>query len=93
MVSNNFLHSAPDLTLSFRLVRCGEILKKNQLRNSARASLRPPSKPREFHPQLLTDPDLSLSTHPARVSTLDKHSSGQKAVATFGILFEANRRT
>jgi hypothetical protein len=40
-----------------------------------------PSKPREFHPQLLTDPDLSLSTRPARVSTLDKHSSGQKAVA------------
>ena len=52
-----------------------------------------PSKPREFHPQLLTDPKLSLSTHPARVSTLDKHSSGQKAVATFGTLFEANRRT
>ena len=53
----------------------------------------PPSKPREFHPQLLTDPDLSLSTYSARVSTLDKHSSRQKAVATFGILFEANRRT
>ena len=53
----------------------------------------PPSKPREFHPQLLTDPDLSLSTHPARVSTLEKHSSEQKALATFCTLCEANHKT
>ena len=25
-----------------------------------------PSRPRDFHPEPLTDPDLSLSTHPAR---------------------------
>jgi len=32
------------------------------------ASVRAPSRPREFHPETLTDPDLSLSTHPARAT-------------------------
>ena len=27
-----------------------------------------PSRPGEFHPEPLTDPDLNLSTHPARVT-------------------------
>jgi len=35
------------------------------LRFSGTAS-RPPSRPGELHPEALTDPDLSLSTHPAR---------------------------
>ena len=30
--------------------------------------IRPPSRPREFRPEPLTDPDLSLSTHPARAT-------------------------
>jgi len=30
--------------------------------------LSPPSRPGEFHPEPLTDPDLSLSTHPARAT-------------------------
>ena len=81
-----------DLTTS-GLVSENMPLKAKLAAVAAAARTRPPSKPREFHPQLLTDPDLSLSTHPARVSTLDKHSSGQKAVATFGTLFEANHRT
>ena len=28
----------------------------------------PPSRPRELHPKPLTDPDVSLSTHPARAT-------------------------
>src|SRR5215510_8003549 len=31
-----------------------------------RKPARMPSRPREFHPEPLTDPDLNLSTHPAR---------------------------
>ncbi len=59
--------------------------------NSTSKKLR--SKAREFHPQLLTVSDLSLSTHPAHVSTLNIHSSEQKAVPTFGSLSEAIYRT
>ena len=29
---------------------------------------RPPSSPGEFHPEALTEPDLSLSTYPARAT-------------------------
>src|SRR5262249_16375295 len=37
------------------------------LPSSSRRKVHPPSRPREFHPEPLTDPDLILSHHPARV--------------------------
>jgi hypothetical protein len=32
-----------------------------------------PSRPGDFHPEPLTDPDLSLSTHPQRVARLEQN--------------------
>src|SRR5713226_3933147 len=37
------------------------------MRQAAR-TYRPPSRPGEFHPEPLTDPDLTLSRHPARAT-------------------------
>ena len=48
------------------------------------SGLSTPGKLREFHPQLLTDLGLSLSAHPARVSTLERYFIWQNALATFG---------
>ena len=44
------------------LLACDEIFKDWY----ARAAL--PSRPGEFHPEPLTDPDVSLSTYPARAT-------------------------
>ena len=40
--------------------------KKQQLPRSKQVVQYAPSRPREFHPEPLTDPDLILSHHPAR---------------------------
>src|SRR5215813_1350290 len=43
-----------------------------------------PSRPGDFHPEPLTDPDLSLSTHPAR-ATARRQSAPLRRIGTFGL--------
>jgi hypothetical protein len=52
--------------LWFRGLEAREPDGKNRHRGAVARS--PPSRPGEFHPEPLTEPDLDLSTHPARAS-------------------------
>ena len=56
------------------------------------AGLRTPSWPGDFHPEPLTDPDLTLSRHPARATTgrlppsVERWSSSRRQMASVGPL-------
>ena len=45
-----------------------EVLRKHRGRRPGLSPSRMPSRPGEFHPEPLTDPDLTLSRHPARAT-------------------------
>src|SRR6516225_3442474 len=54
--------------------------------------LRPPSRPGEFHPEPLTDPDMTLSRHPARATAkrlpppIERWGSSLRRMASVGPL-------
>jgi hypothetical protein len=50
-----------------------------------------PSRPREFHPEPLTDPDLSLSSHPARAIARRLPPSVDKGLLPANRLAQINR--
>jgi hypothetical protein len=52
-----------------------------------------PSRPGEFHPEALTDPDVSLSTYPARATELKAAASHQDHRVMDNPLAAANERT
>jgi hypothetical protein len=45
-----------------------EVLRKHRDRRPGSSPSRMPSRPGELHPEPLTDPDLTLSRHPARAT-------------------------
>ena len=67
-------------------------LKRQPDRRVSRGNF-PPSKPRELPPQLLTDPDMNLSTHPARVNTPGIPSNVQKVLGCICIRSSASYRS
>jgi hypothetical protein len=57
---------------------------RNRRNSILRTSQSGPSRPGEFHPQPLTEPDVSLSTYPARAT----HRRLPPSAATSGFLLE-----
>src|SRR6516164_4971367 len=51
----------------------------------------PPSRPGEFHPEPLTDPDMRLSLHPARATQRRLAPSGEK-LGSSGLPLTQQRR-
>ena len=55
-------------TLHFELTAATLLRETDWIGIGAAVTHRPPSRPRESHPEPLTDPDVSLSTYPARAT-------------------------
>jgi hypothetical protein len=67
-------------------------VKPARLTSSAARSVSPPSRPGDLHPEPLTDPDMTLSRHPARATTrrlppsVERWGSSRRQMASVGPL-------